>query len=88
MGHREYDHLESASPINSALQEFAGHGWHLIRRPMPKRERLRRIKEAEEGLAACAGAITRAPDDSARAVFERSQRIWQRRLDTLKPGGT
>ena len=39
-----------------------------------------------EGFAACAGAITRAPDDGARAMFERSQRFWQRRLDLLKPG--
>jgi hypothetical protein len=83
IGHREYDHLESSSPINSALQEFAGENWQLVRRKIPTRERERRIREANEGLVACAEAITKTPDDAGKAIFERSQRIWRRRLDAL-----
>jgi hypothetical protein len=52
-------------------------------RPMRKRDRLRKLKEAEEAIAACEGAISRAPDDVSHAIFERGQRIWQRRLATL-----
>jgi hypothetical protein len=85
VGHREYDHLESASPINSALQEFAGDRWKLVRRKIPKRERERRIRGVKEGLSACAEAITKTPDDAGKAIFERSQRIWRRRLAKLGP---
>jgi hypothetical protein len=55
-------------------------------KPLRKRDRLRGIKEAEEAIVVCESAISRAPDDSARAVFERSQRIWRKRLDALKFG--
>jgi len=53
-------------------------------RPLRKRDRLRKIKEAEEAITVCEGAISRAPDDVARSIFERSQRIWQKQIDTLK----
>jgi hypothetical protein len=65
-GHRDYDHLDGGPPTNSALAEFADTKLILI--PLPKRYRDRRIKEAEDGFAACADAISRAPDDSARAM--------------------
>jgi hypothetical protein len=81
-GHRDYDHLDGGPPANNALAEFTDAKLVLI--PLPKRYRDHRIKEAEEGFAACAEAISRAPDDSARAIFERSRRIWRRRLDLLK----
>jgi hypothetical protein len=84
IGHREYDHLESHSPINSALQEFAGEGWNIIRRDIPRRERERKIKEAEDAMRSCGEAITKMPDAAGKAIFERSKRIWQRRLDALK----
>jgi hypothetical protein len=48
-----------------------------------KWDRLRRIKEAEEAIVVCEGAISRALDDATRAIFERSKRIWQKRLDLL-----
>jgi hypothetical protein len=83
VGHREYNHLEGAGVTQNAFGEFAGEDIVVARKPMPKRERMRKIKEAEEGLLACEGAASRAPDDSARAMFERSQRIWKRRLDGL-----
>ena len=31
-GHREYDRLDGGSPIQNALQEFAGNGWRLVGR--------------------------------------------------------
>ena len=39
--------------------------------------------DAEEAIAVCGGAISRAPDDVARSIFERSQKIWQKRLAQL-----
>jgi hypothetical protein len=56
----------------------------LVRRKIPKRERERRIKEAKEAMAACAEAITKMPDEAGKAMFERSWRIWQKRLTALK----
>jgi hypothetical protein len=53
-------------------------------RPMRKRDRLRKIKDAEDAIIVCEGAISRAPDDVARSIFERSQRIWRKRLEVLK----
>jgi len=53
-------------------------------KPLRKRDRLRRIKEAEEAIVVCEGAINRAPDDMARSIFERSERIWRRTLTELK----
>lgn len=53
-------------------------------RPMRKRDRLRKIREAEEAIAVCQGAIGRAPDDLARSIFERSQRIWRKQLAALR----
>jgi hypothetical protein len=82
-GHREYDVLDGKAPTQNALAEFAGDDMRLVRRTIPKRERERRIKEAREGLAACADAITKTPDDAGKAIFERSQRIWRKRLDAL-----
>ena len=35
VGHRDYDHPESSSPINSALQEFASEGFKLERLARP-----------------------------------------------------
>jgi hypothetical protein len=32
---------------------------------------------------ACADAITKTPDDAGKAIFERSQRIWRKRLAAL-----
>lgn len=84
IGHREYDRLDGGAPTQNALGEFAGDDWRIVRKPMPKRERARKLREAQEGFAACADAIGRAPDDGARRMFERSQRIWQRRVDSLK----
>ena len=52
--------------------------------PLRKRDRLRKIKEAEEAIVVCEGAISRAPDDVARSIFERSQRIWRKQLAELK----
>ena len=83
-GHREYDRLDSGAPTQNALGEFGGDDWRIVRKPMPKRERARKLREAEEGFAACAEAIGRAPDDVARRMFERSQRIWRRCIDVLK----
>jgi hypothetical protein len=83
-GHREYDRLEGGGPTQNGFQEFAGDDWRIVRKPMPKCERARKVREAQEGFAACAEAIGRAPDDVARRMIERSQRIWQRRLDALK----
>jgi hypothetical protein len=80
VGHREYDRLGGGGPTQNALQEFAGGSWRLV--PLPKRARGRRIREAEEGLATCADALTRA---AGEPVFERSLRIWKRRLDLLRP---
>jgi hypothetical protein len=54
-------------------------------RPMRKRDRPRRIKKAEEAIVVCEGAMSRAPNDVARSIFERSQRIWQKRLEALRP---
>ena len=88
IGHRQYDRLDGGSPIQNGLQEFAGAEWQLVRRTIPKRERDRKIKEAEDGLKACADAITRTSDAAGKAIFERSRRIWQRHLDLLKPGAT
>jgi hypothetical protein len=51
------------------LQEFAGVNMQLVTKPMSRRERERKV------IAACAGAISRAPDAGARAIFERSRRI-------------
>ena len=90
IGHREYDMLEGGSPIQNGLSEFASSNFVLssrLRNPIRKRDRDRKIKEVKEAEAAievCAGAISRAPDDLARSVFERSQRIWQRQLDALE----
>jgi hypothetical protein len=53
-------------------------------KPMRKRDRMRKIKEAEEAIVVCEGAIARAPDDVARSIFERSQRIWRNTLAGLK----
>ena len=53
-----------------------------------KRVRLRKIKEAEEAIVACEGAISRAADEVGRAIFTRSKRIWQRQLDALRPALT
>jgi hypothetical protein len=83
VGHCEYDRLDGGSPIQNALQEFAGDDFTFIRRTIPKRERERRIREAHEGLAACSDAITKTPDEAGNAIFERSQRIWQKRLAAL-----
>jgi hypothetical protein len=52
-------------------------------RPMCKHDRLRTIREAEEAIVVCEGAIGRAPDDVARSIFERSQRIWKKQLAAL-----
>jgi hypothetical protein len=57
-------------------------------KPLRKRARLPKINEAEEAIVVCQGAISRAPDDAARAVSERSQRIWQRQLAALQPPAT
>jgi hypothetical protein len=84
IGHREYDRLDGGAPTQNALGEFAGDDWRIVRKPMPKRERARKVREAEEGFAACAGAISGAPNDTDLAMFERGQRIWKRRLDALK----
>jgi hypothetical protein len=54
-------------------------------KPLRKRDRLRKIKEAEEAIIACEGAIARAADDVGRSIFERSRRIWQKQLDALRP---
>jgi hypothetical protein len=81
IGHREYDALDGKGATRDALAEFAGDGWNLV--PLPKRMRERRIKEAEEGYAACADILARSRGDP---VFERSLRIWKRRLELLKPG--
>jgi hypothetical protein len=83
IGYREYDRLEGGGPTHNALSEFAGSDFMLVRKPMPKRERERKIKEAEEGITACEGAITNSPDELGRQIFDRSRRIWQRRLDAL-----
>jgi hypothetical protein len=52
-------------------------------RPMRKRDRLRRIREAEEAIVSCQGAIDRSPDQLGRDTFARSQRVWQKRLAKL-----
>lgn len=83
IGHREYDRLEGGGATQNALGEFAGSDMKLVSRKIPQRERNRRIKEAEDGLKACAEAITKTPDDAGKAIFERSQRIWQKRLNAL-----
>ena len=82
-GHREYDHLEGGSPTQNAFHEFSGSDFVLVRKPMPKRKRERKIKEAAEAITACEGAILRSPDELGRQVFGRSRRIWQRRCDAL-----
>jgi hypothetical protein len=48
------------------------------------RDGSRRIKEAVEAIIACEGAISRAPDDVARSIFERSERIWRKQLAALR----
>ena len=83
-GHREYDRLEGGGATQNAFQEFAGEEMRLVRKPMRKRERVQKIKEAQEGIAACEGAIDRAPDEAGRQMFDRSRRIWKRRLDALR----
>lgn len=82
-GHREYDRLEGGGPTQNALSEFSGEDFKIVRKPMPKRERERKIKEAQEGIAACEGAIDRSPDEVGRQMFDRSRGIWKRRLDAL-----
>jgi hypothetical protein len=47
------------------------------------RDGSRRIK-AVETVVVCEGAINQAPDDVARSIFERSQRIWRKQLAALK----
>jgi hypothetical protein len=84
LGHREYDVLDGRGPTQNALAEFAGDGWTLVRRTIPRREMESRTREANEALQACAEAITRAPDEAAKAMFERSHRIWQHKLEVLK----
>jgi hypothetical protein len=54
-------------------------------KPLRTRDRLRGIKEAEEAIGVCDGAINRATDDLGRGIFERSRRIWQRKLEALRP---
>jgi hypothetical protein len=54
-------------------------------RPLRKRDRLRKIREAQEAIEVCQGAISRAPDDVARSIFELSQRIWRKQLAALDP---
>jgi hypothetical protein len=44
---------------------------------MRKRDIARRIKEAQDGAAACEGALSRFPRDP---VFTRSWRMWDRTL--------
>lgn len=83
-GHREYDRLEGGGATQNAYQEFAGADFVLVRKPMPKRERDRKIKEGEDAMRSCGEAITKMPDAADKAMFERSQRIWQRRLDALR----
>jgi hypothetical protein len=53
-------------------------------KPLRKRDRLRKIKKAEEAIVVCGGAISRAPDDVVRSIVERSQRIWRKQLAVLK----
>src|ERR1700722_3224600 len=43
-GHREYDHRGGAAPPQNARSESAGWDMQLARKPMSKRERLRKIK--------------------------------------------
>jgi hypothetical protein len=83
IGHWEYDRLEGGGPTHNALSEFVGSDFMLVRKPMPNRERQGKIKEAEEGIAACEGAITNSPDELRRQIFDRSRSIWKRRLDAL-----
>jgi hypothetical protein len=75
--------LATKGPTQNALQEFASEDLVLVRRSISNRERERRIKEAEEGLAACADATTKTPDDAGKAIFERSQGIWHNCLAAL-----
>lgn len=84
-GHREYSKLDGGGPTQNALSEFLSDDLRLV--PPRKRDTERRTREAEHGLLACAEAITKTPDDAGKAIFERSQRIWQRRLDLLKLSG-
>jgi hypothetical protein len=51
---------------------------------MRKRDRLRKIKEAEEAIEVCQAAIDGSPDQLGRDIFGRSRRIWQKRLAALK----
>jgi len=83
VGHREYDRLEGGGPTQNGFQEFASDDMQLVRKRMAKRKRERKIKEAQEGIAACEGAISSSPDELGRQVFDRSRRIWKRRLDAL-----
>jgi hypothetical protein len=69
VGHRQYDVLQGMGPTQNALQEFAGDDLRLVPKPMRKRDRDRKIKEANEGIAVCAEAITKTPDDAGKAIF-------------------
>jgi hypothetical protein len=52
------------------LAEFLSEDLRLVRRVIPKRERNDASRKPLEGLAACAEAITKTPDDAGKAIFE------------------
>jgi hypothetical protein len=84
IGHREYNMLEGGSPIQNAFAEFAGDGMRLVPRKLSKRDMERKMKEAHEALTACREAVEKTPDETGKAIFERSARIWERRLAGLQ----
>jgi hypothetical protein len=79
----KYDRLDGGSPIQNALAEIAGTEMQLVRRTIPKRERQRRIREAEEGLAVAGTSsrtIPQIPKSSDHTPRVRSSGTFVRQL--------